>query len=193
MGVSRIDKITEEEKEEIMNNFDPIEAPPGPYKIQPEVQGKILWFSGAPGMGKSTTAQLLARENGYVYYEADCFSAVKNPYIPLDHENPSLAQLTQKSLKGPGVEERVKLGKIFVNEVGKVMAGVRMDHEAMFPLYDAMGKEILKEKQRIGGDWAIAHVVAARDTRDRLRYMLSVNRKYNIHCPPNTGISWVLT
>ena len=35
--------------------------------------GKIIWLSGAPGMGKSTTAQILGRLHGYVYYEADCF------------------------------------------------------------------------------------------------------------------------
>ena len=62
--------------------------------------GKILWLSGAPGMGKSTSAQILARENGYVYYEADCFAQMKNPYIPLDKENPSLGSLAQKALKG---------------------------------------------------------------------------------------------
>ena len=98
------------------DNFDDIEAPPGPYKLQPENQGeiklhlgffckiilslgKLIWFSGAPGMGKSTTAQILARENGYVYYEADCFGMLKNPYIPLDVENPSMYQLKMKSLK----------------------------------------------------------------------------------------------
>ena len=51
-------------------------------------------------MGKSTSAQILARENGYVYYEADCFAQMKNPYIPLDKENPSLGSLAQKALKG---------------------------------------------------------------------------------------------
>ena len=39
MGVSELIKITEEEKIKLENDFDPIEAPPGPYKIQPEVQG----------------------------------------------------------------------------------------------------------------------------------------------------------
>ena len=51
-------------------------------------------------MGKSTTAQLLARKNGFVYYEADCFMALKNPYIALDVDNPSLASQSQKALKG---------------------------------------------------------------------------------------------
>ena len=39
IGVSELIKITEEEKIELENNFDPIEAPPGPYKVQPDVQG----------------------------------------------------------------------------------------------------------------------------------------------------------
>ena len=43
---------------------DPIDAPPCPYKIQPEFQGKLLWITGSPGMGKSTSAQLLARNKG---------------------------------------------------------------------------------------------------------------------------------
>ena len=51
-------------------------------------------------MGKSTSAQILARENGYVYYEADCFDKIKNPYVPLDAEDPSMAQIKQKPLKG---------------------------------------------------------------------------------------------
>ena len=36
MGVAEYVKITEEELWEIENDFDPIEAPPGPFKIQPD-------------------------------------------------------------------------------------------------------------------------------------------------------------
>ena len=39
MGVSTFRKIQEEELEEIFNDFDPIEAPPGDYKTQPEKPG----------------------------------------------------------------------------------------------------------------------------------------------------------
>ena len=39
MGLSELIKITEEEKIAIDNDFDPIEAPPGPYKVQPDEQG----------------------------------------------------------------------------------------------------------------------------------------------------------
>ena len=41
----------------------------------------------------------MAREQGFVYYEADCFANLKNPYIPLDAKDPSLAQMKQKKLK----------------------------------------------------------------------------------------------
>ena len=37
-------KVTDKEFEEIENDFDPIETPPGPYKLQPENQGLIFQF-----------------------------------------------------------------------------------------------------------------------------------------------------
>ena len=39
------EKITEKELEELENDFDPIEAPPGPYKVQPENQGLMSKFA----------------------------------------------------------------------------------------------------------------------------------------------------
>ena len=32
-------KITAEEHKEILDDFEPIEVPPGPYKVQPDKQG----------------------------------------------------------------------------------------------------------------------------------------------------------
>ena len=55
-----------------------MEAPSHPYKEQPERLGKVLWITGAPGLGKSTSAQLLSRNAGYVYYEADCFYSFRS-------------------------------------------------------------------------------------------------------------------
>ena len=71
-----------------------------------------------PGLGKSTTAQLLSRNHGFVYYECDCFFNGKNPYIPPHVENPSVTQLRQRRLVGEGAEERRKLnekvGNVFI-------------------------------------------------------------------------------
>ena len=72
-GPTMLERITEEEVAALEKEGDPMEAPPLPYKIQPKDVGKLLWITGAPGVGKSTTAQLLAKTAGYVYYEADCF------------------------------------------------------------------------------------------------------------------------
>ena len=44
---------------------DLMSAPSCPfYKVQPENQGILLFISGVSGTGKSTTAQILAREFG---------------------------------------------------------------------------------------------------------------------------------
>ena len=39
MTIYRIEKLTMEQFEDMKNDYDPIEAPPGPFKIQPENQG----------------------------------------------------------------------------------------------------------------------------------------------------------
>ena len=68
-------------------------------------KGKVIWLSGAPGMGKSTSAQLLAREKGYVYYEADTFRRMVNPFIPLNIDNPSMGIARQKKLNGKPLKQ----------------------------------------------------------------------------------------
>ena len=188
-GKAGLEEITENEFEEIMNDFEPIEAPPGPYKLQPEkkgkiykyicylfltnfLQGKILWFTGGGGVGKSTSAQLLARNHGYVYYEADCFGSLKNPYVPLDAENPSMAQLHQKPLRGQGAEERKAVLKKVQAHWGSMMQGKDYDKEALMQFYSLMAEDIAKEKKRIGGDFAIAHVLLTVDFRALMRLVM---------------------
>ena len=90
---------SEEDMEKLSENRDPIDAPSCPYKIQPENQGKLIWLSGPSGAGKSTTGQLMSKEAGFVYYEADCTLSNLNPFVPTDIDNPTLAALIQKPLK----------------------------------------------------------------------------------------------
>merc|ERR1712038_1746517 len=111
--------LTAEELEVLKEDREPMEAPkiPDYIKPQPGQAGKLLWFSGPPGAGKSTTAQLLARNHGYIYYEADCMSIFVNPFIDINTPEPSMAQMNQKPLKGldektiKGIEARGEMSK----------------------------------------------------------------------------------
>merc|ERR1711990_397457 len=106
VGVSTLEWVNEEEAERLANDGDPMDAPPSHYKVEPGRQGRLIWITGPPGLGKSTSAQLLSRDHGYVYYEADCFFGLRNPYIPPDVENPTMAQGRQRKLVGEGAAER---------------------------------------------------------------------------------------
>ena len=41
LSVYSVEKITDQQFEEMQNDYDPIEAPPGPYKLQPEKKGLL--------------------------------------------------------------------------------------------------------------------------------------------------------
>ena len=56
-------------------------------------------FKGPPGAGKSTSAQLLGRNHGYIFYEADAFLSCANPFIDPNIEFEPWQQFKQKPLK----------------------------------------------------------------------------------------------
>jgi len=169
MGVAKLKWVTEEEIAAMEEEGDPIDAPSCPYKLQPEYQGKLLWITGPPGLGKSTTAQLLGRNHGYVYYEADCFGSCRNPYISPDVDNPSMAQISQKPLKGEGIAERREICKKIMEFFDQLIEGKETNKELLETYYKAQCDDILQERKRIGGDWAIAAVTLTREVRDLVR------------------------
>ena len=91
--------MCDEDLKKLGNEREHKDSPSCPNKIQPENQGKLIWLSGPPGAGKSTTGQLMSRKTGFVYFEADCTIHSLNPFVPPDVENPSLAFHQQKALK----------------------------------------------------------------------------------------------
>ena len=94
--------LTPEKTKELLESRQDQDSiiPPG-FTPQPENQGKILFLSGPPGAGKSTTCQLMAREKGFRYYEADCMMQMINPFTDIYAENPTMASFTSKALKVP--------------------------------------------------------------------------------------------
>ena len=70
-------------------------------------------------MGKSTSAQLLAREEGFVYYEADTFRRMVNPFIALNLDNPSMAITKQKKLNGKTLKQRFLKIFLFLIQEGE--------------------------------------------------------------------------
>ena len=171
MGITVLEWMTAKEAEavEVDAKWDPIEAPPGPYKVQPDFLGKFLWITGAPGLGKSTSAQLLSKNYGYVYYEGDCFERCQNPYIPADVTNPTMAVFSQKPLKGEGLDTRMEQCKKAVGMFMEILNGKEFDLEVAKEFYSCKCNDILSERKRIGGDWVIADAAFTRNLRDHIR------------------------
>ena len=170
----RVDTLRWQSEEEILSfkeRGDPADALPCHYKIQPNKKGKLIWVSGAPGMGKSTSAQILSKTSGYVYYEGDFFMTNVNPYIPPSSGEPSLAGFKQNFLKGLP-QERIDAVDSGKNHLIEMLKGNEYDIEKLTKLYSLMGEDITRERKRLGGDWVIAHGVPLRKFRDYIRAIL---------------------
>jgi len=155
-AIHTLELITDEEVERLANEGDPIDAPTIPYKVEPQNQGRLIWITGLPGLGKSTSAQFLSREHGFVYYEADCFFSLKNPYIPPDVENPTLAIKHQRKLIGERAVERRALIARCGKEYAARLKGESWDRAMVEEMFKEMLKDISRERSRLGGHWVIA-------------------------------------
>ena len=163
--------LSEQELATLKDSGDPVDAPPGPYKLQPETLGKILWISGAPGLGKSTSGHLLSKTAGYVYYEADAFMSHVNPYIPPEAEEPSMATMKQRFLKGVP-QERIDAVADGMKDIMAMYSCEEFDQNKVECFYSAMCKDIAKERMRMGGEWAVAQAVPSKALRGYIREQL---------------------
>ena len=82
----------------------------------------------------------------------------RNPFVSLTAEEPSNAQVSQRKLKGPGLEERVEMFTLFGDLLGKMTAGLPYDNEVGAKFMEGMARDIKQQKERIGGNWAVAFV-----------------------------------
>ena len=161
--------MSPEKKQEILDSraHEDTIIPPG-FTPQPENQGKILFLSGPPGAGKSTTGQYIAKQKGWVYYEADCFSKVVNPFIPLDVDEPSMAQMHQKVIKGRDIKTMETIKDCYP-EFDKISKRLPYEVEKVKPFFRALAKDIVKHKKRLGGNFAVAQAVPTRVLRDCIK------------------------
>ena len=111
--------------------------------------------------------------SGFVYYETDCYYQLRNPYIPINVENPTLYQKWQRNLTGEGREEREESCKNFFEVFDKVSSRKRLSKEEEEISYrdsELLCSDISRERKRIGGNWAIAGVLLRKKDRDNCRW-----------------------
>lgn len=157
--------ISEDDIKGLQDAGDPVEAPSCPYELNPDDdQGKLIWISGPPGVGKSTTGHLMSKMFGHVFYEGDCFLANTNPYVPKDIR-PTDALFKQKPLKGLS-KERIEAAIKGSEFMMSLENGLDMEKAEIF--YTEMAKDILKEKKRIGGNWVVSQAVLTKECRDTI-------------------------
>lgn len=165
--------MDDEKLENLKRSRENIKTCSVPYKIQPENVGKIVWLSGPGGTGKSTTCQLLARNAGFVYYEADCSMDFLNPFVPTDVDNPTIACIRQPPLTG-FTKEMVN-ATLSIKPLMDALAANNLDvvnFDDLIPMWTMMAENIDFQHKRIGGDFAIAHGVANRKGRDSIRMII---------------------
>ena len=110
---------------------------------------------------------------GFVYYETDCFGQLRNPFIPLDVEDPTLYQENQRNLTGEGREERENACK----DIGKAFDKIlkfwkklnKEDYDSLEKFYKLLCEDISSQRTRVGGDWVVAGVVLQKHQRDLIR------------------------
>ena len=137
----------------------------------------------------------MARERGYVYYEADTFRRMVNPFIDIYVDNPSMGITRQKKLNGEekhktvqilgnmsclpslkyinsgqGAKERSEVIRDVNSEWAPMMKGLEFNMDAVKSFYRELAMDIKTQRERIGGDWAVAHVVIKREFRDLIRW-----------------------
>ena len=94
-----------------------------------------------------------------------------NPYIPLDAPEPSMAQMDQKCVTGLSKETLINIFK-GLEAFSKLMEGKEHDAELLKTWYAEMAKDIIKEKNKVGGSWAVAQAVPTRELREVIRKVL---------------------
>ena len=74
------------------------------------------------------------------------------------------------------MRERIEVIRDVTSEWAPMMKGLDFDLDAAKRFYRELAMDIKTQKERIGGDWAVAHVVYIREIRDMIRWVFSEKR-----------------
>ena len=74
------------------------------------------------------------------------------------------------------MRERIEVIRDVTSEWAPMMKGLDFDLDAAKRFYRELAMDIKTQKERIGGDWAVAHVVYIREIRDMIRWEFSGKR-----------------
>ena len=74
------------------------------------------------------------------------------------------------------MRERIEVIRDVTSEWAPMMKGLDFDLDAAKRFYRELAMDIKTQKERIGGDWAVAHVVYIREIRDMIRWEFSEKR-----------------
>merc|ERR1711874_291821 len=155
------------EEYKIMTAKDPADNIPNDYEARPDQAGTMLWLSGATGLGKTSTAKLLQKEEGFIYYEGDCFVFGLNPYVGAAPKGTTA--FGTKALSGISKERTDVCRTAVFDGYRKLLDGHNVDDQIWEDFYDLLCKDVLEERAKLGGKWVIAQAVYTRTARDIIR------------------------
>ena len=101
---------------------------------------------------------------------------LRNPFIPRDVANPTMAQGRQRPLVGEGSQERREICKEIDKAWHRFIKGEETESDwLLVEKYLALQCEDIKsQRERIGGDWAVAGCITHKRMRDIIRSVHSV-------------------
>ena len=103
----------------------------------------------------------------------DCFHQLRNAFIPLDVEDPTLYQEYQRNLTGEGREERKNTCKEYGKAFDKIWKFWKKlnkeDYETLEKFYKLLCEDISSQRTRVGADWVVAGTVIKKHHRDLIR------------------------
>ena len=165
-----LDWMTEEERNSMENEKDPVSDIPNDYEKNPGQDGKILWLCGATGMGKTTTAKLLKEQEGFVYYEGDCFTFGLNPYVGAAPKGSS--HFGTRALSGISPQRTSVCKTVLVEGYTKFLKGEKVKEKVWEDFYSLLCEDIQTERAKIGGNWVVTQAVYTKAAREMIRNKL---------------------